>query len=71
MKLYLRSRRRSLVIAFIARYNQTARPFSWKYTADDFAGLIRRISERGTGHHAPIRTRDGRLTTPDELPENH
>ncbi len=45
MKLYLRSRRRSLVIAFIARYNQTARPFSWKYTADDLAGLIRRISE--------------------------
>jgi len=33
------------LLAFIARYNQTARPFSWKYTADDLADLIRRISQ--------------------------
>jgi transposase len=33
------------LLAFIARYNQTARPFSWKYTARDLADLIRRISE--------------------------
>ena len=33
------------LLAFIARYNQTARPFSWKYTAADLADLIRRISE--------------------------
>jgi transposase len=33
------------LLSFIARYNQTARPFSWKYTADDLADLIRRISQ--------------------------
>lgn len=33
------------LLAFIARYNQTAGPFSWKYTAGDLADLIRRISE--------------------------
>jgi transposase len=33
------------LLAFIGRYNQTARPFSWKYTADDLKDLIRRITE--------------------------
>ena len=33
------------LLAFVARYNQTARPFSWKYTADDLKDLLRRISE--------------------------
>jgi transposase len=33
------------LLAFIARYNQAAGPFSWKYTAGDLADLIRRISE--------------------------
>jgi hypothetical protein len=33
------------LLAFIARYNQAARPFSWKYTADDLTDLIRRISQ--------------------------
>lgn len=37
------------LLAFTARYNQTARPFSWKYTADDLADLIRRISQQ-EGH---------------------
>ena len=37
------------LLAFIARYNQTARPFSWKYTAADLADLIRRISQH-EGH---------------------
>ena len=27
------------------RYNQTARPFSWKYTAADLKDLLCRISE--------------------------
>jgi hypothetical protein len=27
-----------------ARYNQTARPFSWKYTAADLASTLDRIS---------------------------
>jgi transposase len=33
------------LLAFIDRYNQTARPFSWKYTADDLKDLLRRISQ--------------------------
>ena len=33
------------LLAFIDRYNQTAGPFNWKYTADDLKDLLRRISE--------------------------
>jgi transposase len=33
------------LLAFIARYNQTARPFSWRYTAGDLKDLLHRISE--------------------------
>ena len=33
------------LLAFIDRYNQTAKPFSWKYTADDLKDLLRRITE--------------------------
>jgi transposase len=33
------------LLAFIDRYNQTAKPFSWKYTAADLKDLLRRISE--------------------------
>ena len=33
------------LLAFIDRYNQTARPFNWKYTSDDLKKLLRRISE--------------------------
>ena len=32
------------LLAFTGRYNQTARPFSWKFTAADLHGLIDRIS---------------------------
>ena len=28
------------------RYNRTARPFNWKFTADDLTALLRRISQR-------------------------
>jgi hypothetical protein len=34
------------LLAFADRYNQTARPFNWKFTADDLTALLRRISER-------------------------
>lgn len=27
------------------RYNQTARPFNWEFTASDLTALLRRISE--------------------------
>jgi transposase len=33
------------LLAFISRYNQTARPFSWKYTASDLHDLMARISK--------------------------
>ena len=33
------------LLAFIGRYNQTAKPFNWKYTAADLKDLLRRISE--------------------------
>ena len=33
------------LLTFVDRYNQTARPFSWKYTAADLTDLLRRISE--------------------------
>ena len=32
------------LLAFIDRYNQTARPFNWKFTADDLARVLQRIS---------------------------
>jgi len=32
--------------AFVHRYNGTARPFNWKFTADDLTALLRRISQR-------------------------
>jgi transposase len=32
------------LLAFIDRYNQTARPFSWKFTAEDLHDLMDRIS---------------------------
>jgi hypothetical protein len=34
------------LLAFTRRYNQTARPFNWKFTAADLAGMLERISAR-------------------------
>jgi hypothetical protein len=34
------------LLAFVNRYNRTARPFNWKFTADDLTALLHRISER-------------------------
>jgi DDE superfamily endonuclease len=34
------------LLAFIDRYNQTARPFNWKFTAADLARLLQQISAR-------------------------
>jgi transposase len=33
------------LLAFVDRYNQAAKPFSWKYTADDLKDLLRRVTE--------------------------
>jgi hypothetical protein len=32
------------LLGFVARYNQTARPFSWRFTASDLHGLMVRIN---------------------------
>jgi transposase len=45
------------LLAFVARYNRTAQPFSWKYTADDLKDLLRRITE----HEKQDTTRQTRL----------
>jgi hypothetical protein len=34
------------LLAFIGRYNQTAQPFNWKYTAADLARLLNRINHQ-------------------------
>jgi transposase len=33
------------LLAFIDRYNRTAEPFNWKYTADDLTDLLHRLRE--------------------------
>jgi hypothetical protein len=45
------------LLAFVNRYNRTARPFNWKFTADDLTALLRRISQReqaATGQQAAL-----------------
>ena len=37
------------LLAFVDRYNQTARPFNWKFTAADLARLLQRINA-----HQPV-----------------
>jgi DDE superfamily endonuclease len=34
------------LLAFVNRYNRTARPFNWKFTASDLTALLHRISQR-------------------------
>jgi transposase len=33
------------LLAFVNRYNRTAKPFNWKFTADDLTALLQRISQ--------------------------
>src|ERR1700677_1824905 len=33
------------LLAFVNRYNRTARPFNWKFTADDLTALLHRIAQ--------------------------
>jgi hypothetical protein len=40
------------LLGFVDRYNQTARPFSWKFTASDLHDLMDRIS-RHEQHNDP------------------
>ncbi len=36
---------RDTLLAFVNRYNQTATPFNWEFTAADLTNLLRRMSE--------------------------
>ena len=38
------------LLSFVDRYNQTARPFSWKFTASDLHDLMDRISRHEQQH---------------------
>ena len=40
------------LLAFIDRYNQTAKPYSWKYTSADLHDLMKRISRHEQEHAA-------------------
>jgi hypothetical protein len=45
------------LLSFVDRYNQTARPFSWKFTAADLHHLMDRISsheQQDTPQHEPL-----------------
>jgi hypothetical protein len=53
-------------LAFVDRYNQTARPFNWKFIAADLAALLADQRPRATGPAARGATR-GSLMTPDEI----
>jgi hypothetical protein len=41
------------LIAFVNRYNLTARPFNWKFTANDLTTLLRRISQHEQAPASP------------------
>ena len=43
------------LLAFADRYNQTARPFNWKFTAADLARLLDRISAREHADRNPAK----------------
>ncbi len=59
------------LLAFVDRYNQTAKPFSWKYTAADLKDLLRQHQRtRKTRHQAASRPRGGRLNNPSRTYES-
>jgi len=47
------------LLAFVDRYNRTAKPFNWKFTAADLTDLLHRISE----HEQAAATRQTHLAT--------
>ena len=55
------------LLGFVTRYNQTARPFSWKFTASDLHDLMDRISKHNQQDPQDEPLPQGRMTTPDEL----
>ena len=58
------------LLAFADRYNQTARPFDWKFTTSDLTALLRPRSKAKTQRAtspAASQPDNGRVTTPDEF----
>ena len=55
------------LLGFVTRYNQTARPFSWKFTASDLHDLMDRISKHNQQDPQDEPLPQGRMTPPDEL----
>jgi hypothetical protein len=56
------------LLAFVDRYNQTARPFNWKFIASDLTGLLRRISNNEQPRPAASQPGNSRVTPhPDEF----
>ena len=53
------------LLAFVNRYNRTARPFNWKFTADDLTALLRRISK----HEQPPASQPTGPRPPDKPPD--
>jgi transposase len=43
----------STLLAFVDRYNQTARPFNWNFTATDLTALLHRITEHDKESASP------------------
>jgi hypothetical protein len=41
------------LLAFVNRYNRTARPFNWKFTATDLHALLARISKHEQAQPLP------------------
>jgi transposase len=41
------------LLAFVNRYNRTARSFNWKFTADDLTALLHRLSQREQAATSP------------------
>jgi hypothetical protein len=55
--------------AFERRYEQTARPFEWKFTRSDLTKLLERLADKAdyrTARHDPARIRD-RNSGPEHL----
>ena len=42
------------LLGYVDRYNQTARPFSWKFTASDLHDLMDRISNQQDPQDEPL-----------------
>jgi hypothetical protein len=60
------ARLKHTLLAFINRYNHTARPFNWKFTAADLTELLERTSAHEEPAHEPPACR----RPPDGPPTN-